>query len=107
MNSNFAKGNSVVPSNQAASLPSRVRDLHDHRNFGAWRHLYICHTLYWGLVFPLAMHTVCRFPFAMALGLDFRILIHRYFIHLAIVYGFFIFIGLVARATWRPFKRAA
>ena len=80
--------------------------------FGVWRHLYkryplTYHPLYWGLVFPLGMYTVCTFQLAKVLGLDFLFLIPRYFIYLAIVAWIVAFIGLVVQVTRKLFARAA
>lgn len=74
--------------------------------FGAWRHIYkryplTYHPLYWGLVFPLGMYTVCTFQFAKALGLDFLLLIPRSFIYLAIAAWLAAFIGLILQVTRR------
>jgi tellurite resistance protein TehA-like permease len=67
---------------------------------GAWRHLYkryplTYHPVYWGLVFPMGMYTVCTFQLAKALQLDFLYLIPRYFVFLAILAWLITFIGLV------------
>lgn len=71
---------------------------------GAWRHLYkryplTYHPVYWGLVFPMGMYTVCTFQLAKALQLDFLYLIPRYFVFLAILAWLITFIGLVLQLT--------
>ena len=80
--------------------------------FGAWRHIYkryplTYHPLYWGLVFPLGMYTVCTFQLAKALQLDFLFIIPRYFIYLAIVAWFAAFIGFVIQLTKKLFALSA
>jgi tellurite resistance protein TehA-like permease len=57
---------------------------------GAWRHIYkryplTYHPLYWGLVFPLGMYTVCTFQLAKVMNLEFLFLIPRFFIFLALI----------------------
>ena len=72
--------------------------------FGAWRHIYkrfplTYHPLYWGLVFPFGMYTVCTFQFAKALELDFLLAIPRYFVYFALAAWIAAFIGLVLQVT--------
>lgn len=72
--------------------------------FGAWRHIYkryplTYHPLYWGLVFPLGMYTVCTFQLAKALQLDFLYIIPRYFIYFAIAAWLVTFVGLVIQVA--------
>ncbi len=67
---------------------------------GAWRHIYkryplTYHPLYWGLVFPLGMYTVCTFQLAKAMGLDFLLLIPRAFIFIAIAAWLAVMVGLI------------
>lgn len=80
--------------------------------FGAWRHLIkrfplTYHPLYWGLVFPFGMYTVCTFQLAKALELDFLLVIPRYFVYLAIIAWLAAFIGLVVQVTRKLFAHSA
>lgn len=75
---------------------------------GAWRHLYkrfplTYHPVYWGLVFPMGMYTVCTFRLAQALQLDFLYIIPRYFVFVAAAAWLITFFGL-AMNLFRKFK---
>lgn len=75
---------------------------------GIWRHVYKRVSLaydpvFWGLVFPLGMYTVCTFQLAKALELDFLYIIPQYFIYLAMVAWLVAFIGLVVQLAKKLF----
>jgi tellurite resistance protein TehA-like permease len=66
---------------------------------GAWRHIYkrfplTYHPVYWGLVFPMGMYTVCTFQLAKAMDLEFLLLIPKFFIFVAVIAWFTTFFGL-------------
>lgn len=66
---------------------------------GAWRHLYkrfplTYHPVYWGLVFPIGMYTICTFRLAQALQMDFLYIIPRYFVFVAVTAWLITFFGL-------------
>ena len=66
---------------------------------GAWRHIYkgyplIYHPVYWGLVFPMGMYTVCTFRLAQAMKLEFLLMIPRFFIFIALTAWFATAFGL-------------
>jgi len=67
---------------------------------GVWRHIYkryplTYHPLYWGLVFPLGMYTVCTFQLAKVMDLEFLVIIPKIFIFLALIAWFTTIVGFV------------
>jgi tellurite resistance protein TehA-like permease len=67
---------------------------------GAWRHIYkryplTYHPLYWGLVFPMGMYTVCTFQLSRAMDLPFLMVIPRLFIYFALLAWGITLIGLL------------
>jgi tellurite resistance protein TehA-like permease len=67
---------------------------------GIWRHLHkhfplAYDPLYWGMVFPLGMYTVCTLQLSKALALDFLLFIPRSFIFVALAAWLITFMGLV------------
>jgi len=67
---------------------------------GIWRHLHkhfplAYDPLYWGMVFPLGMYTVCTLQLSKALALDFLLFIPRIFIFVALAAWLITFMGLV------------
>ena len=71
---------------------------------GAWRHIYkryplTYHPLYWGLVFPLGMYTVCTFQLAKVMNLEFLMLIPKFFVFLALIAWLITMAGFVYRIT--------
>lgn len=67
---------------------------------GIWRHLHkhfplAYDPLYWGMVFPLGMYTVCTLQLSKAMDLDFLLFIPRLFIFVALAAWLLTFMGLV------------
>src|SRR5947207_3644070 len=67
---------------------------------GVWRHIrkhfpLVYDPLYWGMVFPLGMYTVCTLQLSKAINFEPLILIPRYFVFIAIAAWLAVFIGLI------------
>ena len=72
---------------------------------GIWRHcvrgVRICYDpLYWGLVFPVGMYSVCTFQLADALGASFLLWIARIFVIAAAAVWLLTFLGLAGRLLY-------
>lgn len=83
---------------------------------GIWRHVvrkvaFTYDPLYWGMVFPLGMYSVCTFRLVETFELPFLAWISRSFVILAIIAWLFTFFGLVNRflylllSAWSDLRR--
>src|SRR2546421_3922429 len=67
---------------------------------GIWRHIHkhfplVYDPLYWGMIFPLGMYTVCTLQLSVAIGFEPLMLIPRYFVFVALAAWLAVFIGLI------------
>jgi tellurite resistance protein TehA-like permease len=77
---------------------------------GVWRHGYkrfklAYDPLYWGLVFPLGMYTVCTFRLSQATNLPFLLFIVHGFVYVALAAWVTTFLGLLHRMLAIAFAR--
>lgn len=77
-----------------------------------WRHVYKRYPftydpLYWGLVFPLGMYTVCTYHLARVLELPFLYVIPRYFIFVAQIVWVIVFAGFLRSLIRGVFPRSS
>lgn len=67
---------------------------------GVWRHIrkhfpLVYDPLYWGMVFPLGMYTVCTLQLSKAISFEPLMFIPRYFVYVALAAWLAVFIGLI------------
>jgi tellurite resistance protein TehA-like permease len=78
---------------------------------GVWRHLrkhfpVAYDPLYWGMVFPLGMYTVCTLQLSKAIRFEPLAIIPRYFVFVAIAAWLAVFIGLIHSLLTRKTRAA-
>jgi tellurite resistance protein TehA-like permease len=79
---------------------------------GVWRHIrkhfpLVYDPLYWGMVFPLGMYTVCTLQLSKAISFEPLMFIPRYFVFVAIAAWLAVFIGLIHSLLTRRTSAAA
>jgi len=67
---------------------------------GVWRHMrkhfpLVYDPLYWGMVFPLGMYTVCTLQLSKAIAFDSLMIIPRYFVFVAMLAWLIVFAGFL------------
>ena len=74
---------------------------------GAWRHLFRrfplrYDPLYWGVVFPLGMYTVCTVRLAAIIDEPALLIVPRVFLYVALIAWALAFVGLLASLVRKP-----
>jgi tellurite resistance protein TehA-like permease len=79
---------------------------------GVWRHIrkhfpLVYDPLYWGMVFPLGMYTVCTLQLSKAISFEPLMFIPRYFVFVALVAWLAVFVGLIHSLLTRRRRTAS